>query len=604
MTATQVSPPGSPPRMPQQQPWASLTCALAGVIIALSALGRLVLNLNGYYLLDDFAFLGRAARPDALSWSVLTEPHLGHLMPAGHVLTWLLQALAPWNYAVPAVIMSCGWLACLVLMFSLLTRWLGMGPVVVFPLLVYAVTPLTVQTTTWWAAALNAIPLQVCALLGAHLLLPLAQGQRRLTWPRQAAALACLVVALAFFSKAVLLPVLFFGLAYAWAPGRGLHALRRAWRSAPVLWSALAFSVLAYLAFYWLALGDGRPRSEATTPLDFLGRATQSISAALVPSWAGGPVEFTPGADPWSVPPTWVTGLGVAALVGCVVLAVRGSTSSRRLALVAAAYAAGCVIMLTVGRQTFVEVSSGALRYFADWSIPATLLVASLARDMLGNQPTSPLAVRWVAAGLCVLAFTLVSLVTTIRLADNAEARVIRAVAVTSMQSLRAETSGPILDQWAPGKLLVPLYGDYARSSWMYANLPGSQRFADQGNVLRTWDETGRLIAARVEGPAARTTGACPSGTDTLQRLTLEGVAIPFTHVVEVQATSQVPTEVQISIGGGPRQAWYLPGGEVTAYRVQVAGGSREVVVETVPGSGACVASLRVGAAVPIRDPQ
>jgi hypothetical protein len=604
VTATQFPPPRPPLRTVQQQSWASLTGALAGVIIALSALARLVLNINGYYLLDDFAFLGRAARPDALSWSVLTEPHLGHLMPAGHMLTWLLQAVAPWNYAVPAVLMSCGWLACLVLMYSLLTRWLGRKPVVVFPLLVYALTPLTVQTTTWWAAAVNAIPLQICALLGAHLLLPLAQGQRRLTWPRQAAALACLLVALAFFSKAVLLPVLFFGLAYAWAPGRGLHALRQAWRSAPVLWSALGVAVFGYLASYWLALGDGRPRLGATAPLDFLGRAAQSISGALVPSWAGGPVEFTPGADPWSVPPAWVTGLGVAALVGCVVLAVRGSASSRRLALVAAAYAAGCVLMLTVGRQAFIEVSSGALRYFADWSIPATLLVASLARDALGNQPTTPLAWRWVAAGLCALAFTLVSIVTTIRLADNAEARIIRAVAVTSLESIRAETSGPILDQWAPSKLLVPLYGDYARSSWMYANVPGGQRFADQGNVLRAWDETGRLVSARVEGPAARSTAVCPSGTDTIQRLTLEGVAIPFTHVVEVQATSQVPTEVQISIGGGPRQAWHLPGGEVTAFRVQVAGGSREVVVETIPGSGACVSSVRVGAAVPIRSSQ
>lgn len=579
-----------------------LTRSLAAVVIGLSATGRLALNLSGYYLMDDFAFIGRAGRPDALSWSALTEPHLGHLMPAAHVLNWLLQAVAPWNYTLPAVLMACGWLACLVLMYRLLTRWLGTRPVVLIPLVAYAVTPLTVQATTWWAAAFNSIPLQICALVAAGLILPIAHGRLRLNWREQVGVLACFVVALAFFSKAVLLPVLYFGLAYAWSPGRGRVAWTRAWRAAPLLWPAIAAGVIVYLAVYWMAADGGPSRLGSAAPLELLARSARSITGALIPSWAGGPVAFTPGADPWSVPPAWVTALGVAALTACITLVVRGSPRTRRLAVVTAVYAAGCIALLTVGRQAFIEVSSGALRYFAEWSILGSLLIGSVADDFLGARPNRLNAGRWVAAGVCMAAFCAVSLATTLRLADNPEARMIREVATTSLESLRSETAETILDQWAPTRILTPLYGDYARSSWLYSSAPGQARFAQQGDVLRIWDPTGRLVPARVEGPVAELSGPCVTTPQGVQRLTLSGSVFPFTHVVELTATSRFAVDALVSIGGGPPERWTLPGGTVTAYRVQVAGDTTGIVVKAPPESGTCVTDVRVGASVALED--
>jgi len=154
-------------------------------IIAASALGRLWIISGGYYLIDDFAFLARASRPDALTWEVLSAPHQGHVMPAAHLLTWAGQALAPWNYAVPALLMAVGWLACLLLAYRVLVTLVGPTPTILLPLAFYAATPVTVQATTWWAAAINAIPLQLCALAGVLLLLPIANGSTRLGYLRQ-----------------------------------------------------------------------------------------------------------------------------------------------------------------------------------------------------------------------------------------------------------------------------------------------------------------------------------------------------------------------------------------------------------------------------------
>jgi len=578
---------------------ARITRAGAVIIVAGSGLLRLLMNLNGFYLMDDYAFLARAARPDALSLPVLLEPHLGHVMPAAHILTWSLQAMTPWVYAVPAALMAVGWLACLVLMYRLLTRWLGNEPVVLLPLVFYAVTPLTVQTTTWWAAAVNAIPLQLCALAGVTMLLPLLRGAPRLAWSRQVAILACLIVALSFFSKSVLLPILFFGVAYAGAPGRGRDALVRAFHAAAPLWLALTSATLGYLAAYFSLLGDGRAPMGDFGPLQAFGRAAQAITGALLPSWAGGPLDFTAGADPWGVPPTWVTGLAVSFVAAGLVLVVRGLPQTRRLALMTAVYAAGCIVLLALGRQVFLEISSGALRYFADLAVPATLVIAAIARDALGSRPSVRPAGPWITATVCAVAFIAMSLATTLRLADNAEAREMRAIALTALAELRAESGGPILEQWVPDQLLSPIYGDYAGSSWVFAAVPDAARFAEQGSALRIWDESGRLVPARVEGPVARRDGPCPATGEPRQRLTLDGPVVPYAHVIEIEAFAPEASRVRVSVGGGPAEAWDLPSGPSATYRIQVAGGSSEVAIDAEgPGVGACVSTVRVGAAV------
>lgn len=582
---------------------ASLVRWGCAAIIAASALGRLWIISGGYYLIDDFAFLARASRPDALTWEVLSAPHQGHVMPAAHLLTWAGQALAPWNYAVPALLMAVGWLACLLLAYRVLVTLFGPTPTILLPLGFYAATPVTVQATTWWAAAINAIPLQLCALAGVLLLLPIAKGSTRLGYLRQAGVVACLLVGLAFFSKAVLLTLLFAGVALALAPGRGRAAIAAAWRAGPAMWIALVALPLAYAVAYLLRASANDETPSGSGLLSLVTYASRAIVGALLPSLAGGPVILTESADAWGTPPPWVLGLGTAALVAGIALVARASPRTRRLAVLTAVYAVACIALLSFGRQGYFAISAGALRYFSDLAVPATLLVASLAHDFLGSGPTRRQAVRWAASCIALAVFGALSIATTIRIQSNPEAVQIRGVALTALDSLRQERATTVLDLWVPPLVLTPIYGDSARASRLFARAPSAPTFADQGAALRVWSEDGRLLPAQVAGPVAQRTGACPDTPGESTRLVLGGPLVAYSHVVALTATAAAPTTVSVSVGGGPASTWLLPAGESTQYRQMVSGGTPDIVIDVPPdAAGVCVITVRVGAAAAVQN--
>ena len=582
---------------------ASLVRWGCAAMIAASALGRLWIISGGYYLIDDFAFLARASRPDALTWDVLSAPHQGHVMPAAHLLTWAGQALAPWNYAVPASLMAVGWLACLVLAYRVLITLFGPTPTILLPLGFYAATPVTVQATTWWAAAFNAIPLQLCALVGVILLLPISQGRAPLGYLRQAGVVACLLVGLAFFSKAVLLTVLFAGVGLALAPGRGRAAIAAAWRAGPGMWVALVALPFAYAVAYLLRASASDATPNGSDLLTLTTYASRAIVGALLPSLAGGPVILTESADAWGTPPPWVLGLGTAALVAGIALVARASARTRRLALLTAVYAVACIALLSFGRQGYTAISAGALRYLSDLAVPAMLLVASLAHDFLGSGPSRREPVRWAASVTALAVFCALSIATTVRIQTNPEAVQIRGVALAALDSLRQERATTVLDLWVPPLVLTPIYGDSARASRLFAQAPSAPTFADQGAALRVWSEDGRLLPARVVGPVAQRTGACPDTPGESTRLVLSGPLVAFSHVVALTATAVAPTTVSVSVGGGPSSAWLLPAGESTQYQQMVSGGTRDIVVD-VPAdtAGVCVITVRVGAAAPVQN--
>lgn len=586
---------------------ADLTRRIAYVIIGMSALARTLISIDGYYLLDDYAFIGRAGRPDALTVSTLLEPHLGHLMPAAHVVVWLQQLAAPWNYALPALTMSVGWLACLLLMYRILSAWLGSAPVILIPLTVYAVTPVTLQATTWWAAALNAIPLQLCALGGVLLLVPLAKGSRRLTVVRQVGLVLLTLIALAFFTKATLLLVLFAGVAFAWSRGSIPQAAMRAFRAGPFMWVALAAITVAYSLSYSAMVPTPAPPSGITGILAVVDRIGQSVTSGLLPLTAGGPVDFTGGADPLSTPPLWIVGLGVAVVVALIVGIARSTAITRRLAAVCLVYAIGCVALIAVRQQGFTLEMAATLRYFADVAVPATLLVASLSDDMLGPAPRRSTAARWAGAGIVVIGFSAVSVLTTAQLVGNPYSSAIRDTALAAQDSLADEAELPILDMWIPPLLLSPLYyGEYARSSVLFAQRSAEVEFDEQGRALRLWSEDGRLVPARIEGPEARgrpTSGTCTTPPGSPSTLRLSAPVVPYTHAVELITESTGPTVAQVSIGGGPARRWMLPEGRATMYAWMLAGGTPDItVVPDDPAVAVCVISVRVGNPVPLQD--
>lgn len=609
MTAALDSNPSAEPSTPGRRGVASadITRRFAYVIIGFSALARTLISIDGYYLLDDYAFIGRAGRSDALTLSTLLEPHLGHLMPAAHVVVWLQQLVAPWNYALPAITMAAGWLGCLLLMYRILGSWFGTTPVILIPLAVYAVTPVTIQATTWWAAALNAIPLQLCALGGTLLLLPLAKGSGRITAIRQVGIVAVTLIALAFFTKGVLLLVLFAGVAFAWSHGSIRQSAMRAFLAAPVMWIALVAVTITYSLWYSVIVPTPSPPSGITGIIAVVDRVAQSVTAGLLPSAAGGPVDFSVGADPLSAPRLWIVGLGAAALVALIVGVSRSTVVTRRLAAVCIAYALGCMTLIAVRQQGFTLEMASSLRYFADLAVPVTLLIASLSRDSLGLTPQRRAAAGWISAGLAVISFGAISALTTAHLVGNPYSAAIRDTALAAQDSLAGEAESPILDTWVPPLLLTPLYyGEYARSSVMFSHMPGDIAFADQGRALRLWSDEGRLVPARIEGPLARgrtTSDTCDTPPGSPTTLTLSSPVVPYTHAVELITDSSGPTAAQVVVGGGPPRRWMLPEGRATMYAWMLAGGTTKVtVVPDDPDAAVCVISVRVGNPVPLEE--
>ena len=172
-----------------------------------AAVGGLALKafvaFRGYFLVDDFLFQGRAARLPFLT--NLTQEHAGHLMPGGMLVAWISTEAAPLNHTF-AVLVTLGAVAVsYAVCWRALCTLVGRRPAALGPFLVYCLTPLLLPATVWWAAALNALPLQIAAWIAVdHYVRYRRTGAAR----DLAVTLAAVAGGLMFFEKAVLIPLM------------------------------------------------------------------------------------------------------------------------------------------------------------------------------------------------------------------------------------------------------------------------------------------------------------------------------------------------------------------------------------------------------------
>jgi len=149
------------------------------------AVGGLVLKgwvaFRGYFLVDDFIFQARAAREPFLS-NLLTE-HAGHVMPGGMLVAWLTTEAAPLNHTAVVVTILAAVATSYALCWRMLTTLVGARPAALVPFVFYCFTPLLLPATVWWAAALNALPLQMAgfAAVTAYVRLRRTGDVRQLT---------------------------------------------------------------------------------------------------------------------------------------------------------------------------------------------------------------------------------------------------------------------------------------------------------------------------------------------------------------------------------------------------------------------------------------
>ena len=133
---------------------------LALALIAVQTLFRTWGVLTGFFYEDDFRYVYDAAT-SGLSADYLMQDYNGHLMPGEFLLVGVLQAVAPMNFDVVAVVLLLFQVAASLTVWALLRELVGPRLGALVPLALYLFSPLTLGSFLWYAASIQAVPLQL-----------------------------------------------------------------------------------------------------------------------------------------------------------------------------------------------------------------------------------------------------------------------------------------------------------------------------------------------------------------------------------------------------------------------------------------------------------
>jgi hypothetical protein len=565
----------------------SIMIAASALIVGQAAL-RLTTFLEGFYSVDDFVYVYRAEQ--GLGGAYLLQDYNGHLQPGQFLLVWLLQTLSPMDYGLVAVVLVALQLATSIVVWSLIKEFVGVRVGALVPLVVYLFSPLTLPAFQWYAAALQAVPLQLataaCLLFHRR---HLRSGRRS----DAVGAVASLIAGLWFWEKALVIVPVLVAVSLLWpSPAGVVDNLRRQRR----LWVAYVAVSGVYLAIYLQLTGAPVDGDNAVPVWSFL---REIVFHSFVPALFGG--SYTGDQIDARLIGTEPTALHTGFLVLFVALVAVTLASDRRAWRAwafLAAYLGGSALLLAAGRGANGAWFGRATRFIADASVPATLAVAIALMPALGRRPgvvERVLDRTSVVAMVCVVYLTS-CLVTTAavaqRSADISTERFVRIVE----SEFRRTGDVVVYDGRPPDLILTPLVLQDQRFSRVLGGLDNPPRFDEPTDVLYEIDLSGRLVPARLRSvsvdlappaPCAWSATATAAGT-----VPLGGELMPWRWVVVMSVTSDAATDAVVEIGGteysasipvGTSDLWVVHDGPVGDVRVAA------------EDATACVTRLQVG---------
>ncbi|KAF0835779.1 hypothetical protein [Nocardia caishijiensis] len=525
----------------------------AGLIVAQLVLRGWV-AASGFFYWDDFILIGQVSRHSLWSAELLLTSHDGHVMPLAIALTWVVTQVAPMSWGVAAAVLVGLQLVASVAVLRLLVVLMGWRRCVLGPLVFYLFVPLTVPAFAWWAAAVNALPLQIAlAWVSADAVLLARTGQRRYA---VSGALVFAVALLSFEKSIVVLPVAFAVVALS------AHVAGQPWRAAVsrggLLWAAGGAVLLTWAAVFLLVIQ--RPRG-LTGPEDPGALLSRALSDGLVPALFGGPWRWErwQPATPWADPP------GVAVFLcwmSLILLAAWTIRSRARVAVVwlcAAGYGIATiapVIVLRDGPGTAALLLQ-SMRYFADFAVIATVSLALILRapastvaqqnsssppepdpsdtrprtagmppgelrsktgSVDGSRPRIGLMSRppktadltSTLSAIPVVLFVLSSVVSTITFTRSWEPSPARTYITGVRAALPATRDAPLLPQEVPWNVLNPLAFPQNMTDHVLAPIATPTTFAAATPTLRMITDTGEIVDAYVWWNRSITPGSEP----------------------------------------------------------------------------------------------
>lgn len=560
------------------------------------------------YYSDDFRLLHLADVGSLWSWSYLSTDYDGQFMPGALLLAGIVERVGPlewWAAATTLVVMQA--LASLALL-RLLRLLLGDRPLLLVPLTFGLFTPLTLGSTTWWAAGLNSLPLQIglaCFLAEAVLLTR--------TGARRHALRGTLVFALTlpFYVKAVILPWVGFGIVVLlllresgrFSPGAALRRASSLWLGSLVVTGVWA---VAYL----------RTRGRDPVNSGGLDGVVETIRAGLrvlAASLFGGPADWStePPWTPIAAPQPWA----VAAGGGLLLLAFAWTCLRRRGALavwvlVAAEVTVGLVLAAAArGALGLADVLPLACRYYAAESVvlpvAAALLATMPSRHARrgADQQCPPRTPRWAVAATAAATalFCAVALLTTVQYARAWRTDPSGAYLAAARASLAEAGPAPMLDQQLPGDVLWTLFFPSNQLSTALSPLADRPPVEAWTSDLRVLDQDGHLRAAEVEpgvtvldGPAPGCGWPVAAGADTAVDLSGPILSWEWTARLDYVAARDGWVTVVMATDGAPVRAPVRAGDHTLFLRITGGGPALRVTAET-PDLGLCVDDGAVG---------
>jgi hypothetical protein len=596
-------------------------------LIALAMIAvQVVLNSyvlgRGFFQEDDFVIGGLASH--SFTMHLLFQNYGGHLMPGAFALAWVLAHIGSgydWGlWAGSLVILQA--LAGLAMLRALRTL-VGSRLAILIPLGVFVFTPMTVPALSWWAAGINAVPIELAVPLAVdqHVRYIRTGRIRNVVF-----AVGWVLFALAFNEKSAAIPLLLFALTSAYLvpgswPRAMLTTLRRHWLAWALYLAVIITEIVSYA--FSLPTSSAQPRVPHASIAAAFG--WDLLWRNFVPTAFGGPWHWTPAypSPPWQLyataAPPQVLGIVSGALAALVVIA---SLWYRRHAWRAWVILLGWLALadyapIALGRVAeFGALLSSQTQYVADAAPVLAICLAIAFLPLRGEEHAyrARLPRRWpraAATGALAAVVVVGALVSDGTYRGMLHPQNSRSYLATASAALASAPPGAIIYQtqipnqmawllFGPGSqvqnALGPLINQADRRDIQWTTGPYGMT-----NRLFIFDAQGQLHPAAVAGPTTLPYRK-PSGC----LLTARGMRLPLTAgvyalplLMQVAYYASAPVTLAVTFGGH-QSLLTLPATPLANAYLPVRGpGDTVTIMAVTPDPHICIGTITVGNVAP-----
>lgn len=338
-----------------------LVLSVALSMLALHLVWRGVVTFDSYFWQDDFRYLADA-RVQGLSADYLFQDYNGHVMPGQFLLVWAISHLE-FTFTVPALmLMGLQTLASALMLWVFWLLWPG-RPEILVGYAIYLFSPLGLVAVTWWAAGLQALPLQAAMLLALGACIK-DHRSPSLLW--RSGTVVAILIGLAFWQKSLLIIPLLILVQVLLLEGAKPREWRSVVRRHRWTWTVWLMVGLAYAVVYVVLVGRGEaPEGDRPSLRTFL---VNAVVKTLLPGVLGGPWTDRGGENTvYPAPENAALTLAVLTFAGFAWWAWRRQPAAAvRAGLLVAAYLVMDLGLVLLARSDFALLLARDPRYVTD----------------------------------------------------------------------------------------------------------------------------------------------------------------------------------------------------------------------------------------------